>query len=140
MNGHENIVEYNKTRSTAEARENGRKGGIASGKARREKARLKHLAEDILNGTYQTEDGQTATIESLIVAGIVENLKDANGRNWYRAIDLLIKLYDSEKCDAEIEKIIADTDLTKAKTEVITSDKINVDIEDLKPLAELLAI
>jgi len=37
--GHENVINYNKRRTTAEARENGRKGGIASGIARRSRKR-----------------------------------------------------------------------------------------------------
>lgn len=41
----EDIIRYNEERSTAEAQENGRKGGIASGVARRRKRSLKEAAD-----------------------------------------------------------------------------------------------
>ena len=41
----EDIIRYNEARSTAEAQENGRKGGIASGVARRRKRSLKEAAD-----------------------------------------------------------------------------------------------
>lgn len=41
----EDIIRYNENRSTDEAQENGRKGGIASGAARRRKKSLKEAAD-----------------------------------------------------------------------------------------------
>lgn len=41
----EDIVRYNESRSTEEAQENGRKGGIASGAARRRKRDLREAAD-----------------------------------------------------------------------------------------------
>ena len=41
----EDIIRYNEERITAEAQENGRKGGIASGVARRRKRSLKEAAD-----------------------------------------------------------------------------------------------
>ena len=52
----ENLVPNNK-RSPNEVRENGKKGGIASGKARRKKADLRELAQTIIDGTYTDENG-----------------------------------------------------------------------------------
>ncbi len=46
-----------------EAREQGRKGGIASGKARREKKAMKELLNDILD--LPLKDGKTDEIKSL---------------------------------------------------------------------------
>lgn len=45
--------------SPSEAREQGRKGGIASGKARREKRRLRELAQMILDEEMTDNSGRT---------------------------------------------------------------------------------
>lgn len=47
--------------SKEEASERGRKGGIASGKARREKKMLKECFEALLDKQYKTKDGKRAT-------------------------------------------------------------------------------
>lgn len=47
--------------SKEEASERGRKGGIASGKARREKKMLKECFEALLDKQYKTRDGKRAT-------------------------------------------------------------------------------
>ena len=47
--------------SKEEASERGRKGGIASGKARREKKLLKDCFEALLDTKYKTRDGKMAT-------------------------------------------------------------------------------
>ena len=42
-----------RTPTTEEARERGRKGGKASGRARREKANLRKLAQQVLDDSYK---------------------------------------------------------------------------------------
>lgn len=65
MAGKDNL----KTPSSAEARSNGRKGGIASGKARREKKALKDTLEELL--AMPIKDGASADIEKIkSIAGI----------------------------------------------------------------------
>lgn len=48
MRNKENIINYNAKRSSQEARANGKKGGIASVKARQEKKQLKAIAKELL--------------------------------------------------------------------------------------------
>ena len=57
-----NLKPYN-MRSKKEARENGRKGGIESGKARREKARLRKAAEQFANMPITDEEIRTELLE-----------------------------------------------------------------------------
>ena len=45
-------------RSGAEAVENGRKGGKASGKARKRKADLRRMAQEVLDGTFKDKHGK----------------------------------------------------------------------------------
>lgn len=67
MANEKNILDYNARRTTAEARENGRKGGIASGKARRAKKRKheswKEMGEMFL--PMALKDGELTQIKSL---------------------------------------------------------------------------
>ena len=48
----------NHERSPEELREMGRKGGIASGKARRRKKQLKQTLQVLTDGFYRTEEGK----------------------------------------------------------------------------------
>ena len=54
MANEENLIPSNK-RSKSEARENSRKGGIASGKARRKKAEFKKALEIVLSSKVQNQ-------------------------------------------------------------------------------------
>ena len=82
MAGKDNLIPTNQ-RSKAEVREIGRKGGIASGKARQQKARLRRAAEqlmdmpiaskknkDILLGMGFTED--ELTNEKMLLFGLFQ--------------------------------------------------------------------
>lgn len=62
----------NSERSPSEVRENGRKGGIASGKARREKANMRKLLASMLDENIPNGDityAQRATQAMLTIAG-----------------------------------------------------------------------
>ena len=91
------IGEKTQFRSGDEAAENGRKGGIASGKARKEKAMLRKIAEEVLNGTFTDKDGKELTGKQLIMAGFVNNISKSQGRNWGKSIELLMRLTDAEQ-------------------------------------------
>ena len=69
MSNYQNIEKHNFTseqdHDTVVA--NGRKGGIASGEAKREKKRLKAILAEVLDGEVRTKDGQTMTHGEIIV-------------------------------------------------------------------------
>ena len=69
MSNYQNIEKHNFTseqdHDTVVA--NGRKGGIASGEAKREKKRLKAILTEVLDGEVRTKDGQTMTHGEIIV-------------------------------------------------------------------------
>lgn len=79
----ENLIPNNK-RSPREVRENGRKGGIASGEARRKKKQTAELMKDILNSSLEGKNKQTVkafaselgdedlTVNALMAAGLVK--------------------------------------------------------------------
>ena len=80
MAGEENLIPMSE-RSKAEARELGRKGGIASGKARSANAEMRKRLEQILKMTLH--EGK---------AGKIKTLADAKGANLTISDALLVKL------------------------------------------------
>jgi len=90
-------TEATQFKSGSNAVENGRKGGIASGEAKRKKALLRKIAEEVLSGTYTDKKNNEVSGEELITAGFVSNLADSKGRNWGKAIELLMRLTDAEQ-------------------------------------------
>lgn len=64
-----------KTPSTEEARARGKKGGIASGKARAEKKRLKEAVESILSMKYDSETGKKLTGYEMVALALFNKAK-----------------------------------------------------------------
>ena len=134
----ENLIP-NSERTPSELREQTRRGGIASGKARRRKADLRKAMQEAMNTTFTDKKGRKKTGEEMVIAGIIANLSDPHARNWGRALDALLLLTGQNMTKEQIAKIKAETELTKAKTKAIQQDGGSLaDIEDLSPLANLL--
>lgn len=93
-----------KIRSTREARELGKKGGIASGKARRKKADLKKALNTILTAEATSKTAQILeelgfenTNEMAIMLTLTQQAMKGN----VRAIELINKMATSEKDDLD---------------------------------------
>lgn len=115
-----------KTPSTSEAQERGRKGGINSGKARKRKADLRRMAQEVLDGTYTDKHGKEFTGEEAIIQGLVANLADPKGKNWGKAMDLLISLLGANKGREEKQLLKAQIALVKAKADLLNNpDELN---------------
>ena len=97
----------NEARTPTERRENARKAGKASGKARREKADLRKAAQAVLTGTYTDKNGNQVTGEELVIKGIIANLAKPNSRNWAKSLDVLMDLTDSKKSEDEKQRLKA---------------------------------
>ncbi|HFN2875605.1 TPA: hypothetical protein ACHDD6_001391 [Streptococcus pyogenes] len=106
MANEENLIPGNK-RSKSELREITRKGGIASGKARRRKKELKTIIEQALNSVIPNEKAQKKleslgfdpTFQSAIALKVVEQAMNGN----LRAVELISNISLQEKI-AWIEK------------------------------------
>ena len=134
----ENLIP-NSERSPSELREQTRKGGIASGKARRQKAALRRAMQEALNTTFTDSKGKKATGQEIVMAGLIANLSDPKARNWGKAVEVMLLLTGQNMTKEQIAKIKAETELTKAKTKAIQQDGGSLaDIEDLSSLANLL--
>lgn len=81
MANEENLIPFTSNQSREEAKKNGRKGGIASGKARSANAEMRKRLEQIIKMTLH--DGK---------ADKIKNLADAKGANLTISDALLVKL------------------------------------------------
>lgn len=121
----ENLIPNNK-RSPREVRENGRKGGIASGEARRKKKQTAELMKNILNSSLEGKNRQTVkafagelededlTVNALMAAGLVKAAATGNVKA-FEAVQRYIGTDEQEKKD-EYHLPITD----------ITTDYVNV--------------
>lgn len=102
-------------RSTSEARESGRKGGIASGKARRRKASLMRCAQRVLESDIPKElKPQLSKIigdveeenDTLFTAAVAVMAKEAIGGNTHAFAQLkdMVQDMDSAYVDDDIEE------------------------------------
>lgn len=122
MANEQNLIP-NSERTPSELREQTRKGGINSGKARKRKADLRKMAQQVLDGTYTDKHGKEFTGEEAVIQGLVANLADPKGKNWGKAMDLLVQLLSANKSREEKQLLKAQTELAKAKVELMnTSD------------------
>lgn len=123
MANEQNLKPFEKNcRSNEEAVRNGSKGGINSGKARKRKADLRKMAQEVLDGTYTDKNGREFTGEEAVIQGLVANLADPKGKNWGKAMELLIKLSGADKSHEENQKLKAEIALLKAKEKTIENN------------------
>ena len=134
----ENLIPFTSDQSREEAKKNGAKGGRASGIARRRKADMRRLANDVLNGEYTMKNGEKITGYEIMLRGIMQNLSDVKSRNWGKSVDILMQLSGAYMTKEQVAKLKAETKLTQAKCKQMESGGSNADVEDLAPLAQLL--
>lgn len=120
------------------SQEEAKRGGINSGKARRQKADLRRAMQDALNSTFTDSKGKKATGAEIVMAGLMANLSDPKARNWGKAVEIMLLLTGQNMTKEQIAKIKAEIELTKAKTKAISDGNSTEDFEDLSPLADLL--
>ena len=112
--GQENLIPFSE-RTEDEQREIRKSGGKASGVARRRKADLRRMAQDILDGTYTDKNGRQFTGAELIQSGLLANLGNPNSKNWGKAMDIFIQLTGANISPEQKAKLKAETQLAKAK-------------------------
>ena len=87
-------------RNEKEARELGRKGGIASGQARREKATMKKTLEMLLD--TKSKNGQT--FRELATLGLIKGAIKGNGNNYRTILEVLGELGQLEE-DRQMQQL-----------------------------------
>lgn len=81
------IENLNLTPTKEEARRKGRNGGIASGKARREKAKLNHCLDLLLNKIFIDDEGNEITGAELMAVKAFEQAIEGDWKAWELARD-----------------------------------------------------
>lgn len=121
-----------KTPSAAEARERGKLGGIASGKARREKKAMKDTLEALL--TMQLKTGKAADIEK------IQSLATLSGKNInVQEAIMLAQIKKALKGDTRAAEFVRDASGNKIADSVNVNGNINnpfagLTTEELKKL------
>ena len=88
-------------RSEKEARELGQKGGIASGKARREKATMRKTLEMLL----EEKNTKGVTYKELATLGLIKGAVKGNAMNYKTIVELLGELLPQENTTTPIVEI-----------------------------------
>ena len=133
MANEQNLIP-NSERSPSEVRENGRKGGIASGKARREKADLRKMLQIALESDdFKDKFGNKMTGAELMVKVAFKEMAKGNPKYWelirdtagFKPIDKIqVSEIDQSVID-EVEAMVLESEEEKA--EVNADDAKNED-------------
>lgn len=137
----DNLIPYTSDQSREEAKKNGRKGGIASGEARRRKKSMQELAK-IVNSLplsaqnekvlpEQLKENADATYQIAFVLKVYTQAMKGDVKAMKLWLDMS-NAYSEEKNKLEIKKLKAE--INKLNVETNSTN----DVEDLTPLAELL--
>lgn len=106
-------VENLRVPTSQEARENGRKGGIASGIARREKATMKATLEMLLNET----NNQGKTYRELATLGLLKGAINGNAQNYRTILETLGELRQAQEDRTQYELTKVEELLAKIENE-----------------------
>ena len=118
------------------------KGGKNSGKTRRRKADLRRMAQEVLDGTYTDKNGNQFTGEEAVIKGLVTNLTDPKGKNWGKAMELLIQLIGANRSREEKQLMKAQVKMMQAKADLLTGadttalDHLDEILKEMKKNAE----
>ena len=112
------------------SQEEAKKGGANSGKSRRQKADMRKAAQTILDGEYSDKSGTKKTGSEILILTLFKIATDPKNKQCISAAKTLIELTNQNKSNeeiskliAEIDKIKAETELTQAKTNLLTGNK-----------------
>lgn len=125
-NGQDNLIPFSE-RSEDEARESGRKGGKASGVARRRKADLRKIAEGMITGD----------ISEMMIKSLIDIAADPGNKNAVSAFKEIRDLLGQNKTTLDKKEQKARIAALKAKT--VTSSPEEIDssyVDALKGLAD----
>ncbi len=120
MANNENLIPFSK-RSVSEAREYGKKGGKASGKARRKKADFRKTLNALLTAEIDSEEwtpfleslGLDSTVEAAVNAAMIREALSGNVKAYIAIRDTLGQTTKSEE---DLEEQKARTAAVKART------------------------
>lgn len=90
----DNLIPFTSEQNREEAKKNGQKGGIASGKARREKATMKAALEMLLD---EESEKNGKTYRELATLGLIKGAIKGNAQNYRTMLETLGELKQMEE-------------------------------------------
>lgn len=106
--------------TSSEARENGRKGGKASAKARKKKADIRKAIQSILDDSYfYAEDGIKMTGEEILATTLFKIATDKKHRQCIQAQRLIYELTGQDKSPEDRKRIKQALKLQEKEIELI---------------------
>lgn len=99
-------------RSEKEARELGRLGGIASGKARKEKATMKKVLMDMLEEVADKENN--LTYKQLATLGLLKGAIQGNATNYKTILEAIGEIETNSSTPDVVIKVVDNSELEKA--------------------------
>lgn len=125
MANEKNLKPFDKTQSREEAKKNGKKGGIASGKARLAKKTAREYAIAALEGVVKGKDGTKTTVKDVMIQKLIAKAVSESDLN---AIKYIVELI-GESASQKIEVTGKDgKDLFKNKTD----EELEAEIAELR--------
>lgn len=118
--GYDNLIPLNR-RSKDVQRAIQEKGRQANREKWKQKIDLRNSVQNFLNGDY-TVDGVTMTGEEWFIEKVLEAFSNTKNQNWKAAAEIIVSLSESGRAGAEVERINAETEYTKAKTKLIQTE------------------
>lgn len=124
MANEKNLKPFDKTQSREEAKKNGKKGGIASGKARREKKTAREYAIAALEATTKGKDGKTITIKDVMIQKVIAKAISETDLNAIKYIVELIGESPSQKIEVTGKdgKDLLQKDLSKDEAKALIAE------------------
>jgi len=80
MANEQNLIPFTSDQNREEAKKNGRKGGIASGEARRRRKAMREVFDEILSREYDAEDGGKVTAVEVMGMKVFQKAMDGDLR------------------------------------------------------------
>jgi len=118
------------------SREQAKKGGINSGKSRRERGDMRKSAQAILDGKYKDKDGNIKKGSDILVLNLFEMASNPKHKQSINATKLLMELAGQDRSEEDIAKLKAEISLLESKARMF--DVGSSSVEDLTALAEML--
>lgn len=115
MANEQNLIPFTSDQDREEARKNGKKGGVASGLARREKATMKKVLMDMLDEIGDKENN--LTYRQLTTLGLLKGAIQGNATNYKTILEAIGEIEVNNSTPEVLIKVVDNTELEKVMYE-----------------------
>lgn len=111
MANEQNLIPFTSDQDREEAKKNGKKGGVASGLARREKATMKKVLMEMLEEIGDKENN--LTYKQLATLGLIKGAVQGNAQNYKTILETTGEVETSSGTPEVTIKVVDNTDFEK---------------------------